>query len=255
MDSNVLLAHSGGVSISPKGRQIAFHTQSIQALTSVSRNENKGYYICVMDMDTGDLRPLASGISPAWSPDGRRIAFCRLKGQRADIYVINADGSDPVRITKERASSFNPVWSPDGTRIAFSSGMRTDRRIRNIYVMDADGANQRQLTHTSTVGWWNDHAAWSPDGTQIAYAAGKTNRRGRIQSTIFVMDANGGNRRAIVTQAYYPAWSPDGQKIVFCSNRDGNEEIYMIDADGKNLRRLTNNHYHDTQPAWLSAKL
>lgn len=254
VEEDDMLVYPSRASVSSKEKRIAFHTQ-----TKASNSNSfvgKGYYICIMDMATGYYRPVTIGLSPDLSPDGDRIAFCRSEGPNSEIYVVNEDGSGLVKITENRSSSYHPIWSPDGAKIAFSSSMRTDRRIRNIFVMDADGSDQAQLTHTDTVGRWNDHPAWSPDGTKIAYASGKIDkRRNRIQSTIFIMDANGNNRKALVTRAYYPSWSPDGQKIVFCSNRDGNEEIYIIDIDGKNLKRLTHNHCHDTQPSWLPAGL
>jgi TolB protein len=117
--------------------------------------------------------------------------------------------------------------------------------------MGADGKNLKQLTQNRKIGWTSGHPAWSPDGKYIAYDSGKRDRGGNSQSTIFIMDADGKNPRPLITRANRPAWSPDGQKIVFVSNQDGNDEIYMIDVDGKNLKRLTMNRYQDTDPCWI----
>ena len=233
-------------SVSPTGEQITFH-----ALIP-----GRGWHIFVMDIDGNNIRQLTAGsretnICPAWSPDGIKIAFTRKEYENMEIYVMRADGSNPVKLTKNKSVNLHPSWSPYGAKIAFSSNMGMDRRIRNIYVMDADGKNIKQLTNNRKVGWLNDYPAWSPDGKYIAYTSGKRDRKGREQGTIFIMDTDGKNKRSLIARASRPAWSADGQKIVFVSNRDGNDEIYMIDVDGKNLKRLTRNRYMDSEPCWL----
>jgi Tol biopolymer transport system component len=239
--------HPGGPSVSPTGKQIAFHALFL----------GKGWNIYVVDIDGKNITQLTTdhinkaALLPAWSPDGTKIAFCLRENYKADIYVMRADGKNPVNLTKNQSENFYPAWSPDSTKIAFSSNMEMDPRIRNIYVMDADGKNLKQLTQNRRIGWVSGHPAWSPDGKYIAYDSGKHDRGGKSQSTIFIMDADGKNPRPLITRANRPAWSPDGQKIVFVSNRDGNDELYMIDVDGKNLKRLTMNRYQDTDPCWL----
>jgi len=245
--------HLGGPSVSPTGKQIAFH-----ALFPGIKNWN----IYVMDTDGKNVTQLTAdhinkaALLPAWSPDGEKITFCLRENYKTDIYVMRADGSNPVNLTKNcakpsresgQSENYHPAWSPDSTKIAFSSNMEMDPRIRNIYVMDADGKNLKQLTQNRKIGWTSGHPAWSPDGKYIAYDSGKRDRGGNSQSTIFIMDADGKNPRPLITRANRPAWSPDGQKIVFVSN----DEIYMIDVDGKNLKRLTMNRYCDTDPCWL----
>ena len=83
--------------------------------------------------------------TPVWSPDGSKIVFTSVRdGNQADIYVMDADGSNEVRITTNPGSDSNPTWSPDGSKIAFES----DRdQITAIYVMDADGSNETLLIH------------------------------------------------------------------------------------------------------------
>jgi len=169
--------HQWSASVSPEGRQITFHT------SSNSRVSYPGIYS--MGVDNGHLEFLTLGVSPAWSPDGKKIAFCRPEAGNSEIYIMDKGGFE-APLTRNRASSLRPAWSPDSARIAFSSNI-TDRRIRNIYVMNADGTDTKQLTHTSTVGWWNDYPAWSPDGTRIAYAAGKTGRKYSILTMLDFM--------------------------------------------------------------------
>jgi len=105
---------------------------------------------------------------PAWSPDGSKILFTGELDGDGDIYVMNADGSDPVNLTNSPGgdAAWVGAWSPDGAKIAFSSGREGSS---NIYVMDADGSNQVRVTDSS---WQDVMAAWSPDGIRIAFRRG-----------------------------------------------------------------------------------
>jgi Tol biopolymer transport system component len=121
-----------------------------------------------------------------------------------------------------------------------------------IYVMNVDGNDQRNLTNTST----NDTGpAWSPDGSQIAFMSGCQLRSWDPESTcgIYVMNADGSDPRNLTNNSaedLSPTWSPDGSQIAFASDRDGNSEIYVMNADGSDPRNLTNNSAGDWTPVW-----
>ena len=120
-----------------------------------------------------------------------------------------------------------------------------------IYVMDADGGNQRRLTNNPA----SDYApSWSPDGKRIAF---ESDRKGDlVKFDIYVMDADGGNQQKLTNHRAWdgsPSWSPDGERITFYSSREGNAEIYVMDADGGSLQNLTNNPHSDASPAWLNS--
>ena len=177
---------------------------------------------------------------PAWSPDGRRIAFDSDRDGNSEIYVMNADGSGVTRLTDNDAIDSFPTWSPDGRRIAFSS---TRDGSFEVYVMNADGSGVTRLTDNDARDW---SPAWSPDGRHIAF---ESTRDGN--SEIYVMNADGSG----VTRLTYngaadgtPAWSPDGRRIAFASGGRGNSEIYVMDASG--VIRLTDNDASDVTPAW-----
>ena len=124
------------------------------------------------DWIAGAIRRLTHSASdndrfPTWSPDGRHIAFSSWRdGDDYEIYVMEADGSNPRRLTTD--SGFSPTWSPDGRYIAFSSWRDG---YSEIYVMDADGSNPRRLTDRSGD---NYSPTWSPDGRYIAFSSPAT---------------------------------------------------------------------------------
>ena len=126
----------------------------------------------------------------------------------------------------------------------------------NIYVMDANGRKQRNLTNDRH----NDRSpSWSPDSNQIAFSSDRDwvlDKGGWPTNEIYVMDADGGNTQRLTENGVYdlfPSWSPDSNRIVFVSDRNGNAEIYVMDADGGNPQNLTNNPQPDSDPAWFNS--
>jgi tetratricopeptide (TPR) repeat protein len=180
---------------------------------------------------------------PAWSPDGKRIAFARFRGAEIDIFVVDAEGGEPTRVTNMTEAGLGaraPAWSPDGRRIAFESYVRPE-----IYVIDVDGTGLTNLTNHPERDLM---PAWSPDGKKIAFVS---NRDGNQE--IYVMNADGSEQRRLTAndaQDLAPSWSPDGKKIAFVSERDGDREIYVMEADGSNATRLTTDPSVDFGPSW-----
>jgi TolB protein len=200
--------------------------------------------IGVVNPDGSGEVTLSSGHNdrfPAWSPDGRRIAFTR----GSNVMVMNADGSNQVLLT----AGGEPSWSPDGSRIAFES-TRDDPLAPEIYSMNADGTDVVRLTTEPDV---NDvFPAWSPDGTKIAFDS--TRGQGNGGPNIWVMHADGTNPVQISdgggpsASDEAPKWSPDGTKIAFTSSRDavdgahgslGGADVFVMNAGGGLATRLT----------------
>jgi eukaryotic-like serine/threonine-protein kinase len=247
--------------------------------------------IYVMDDDGSNPQQLtdnnAADSHPAWSPNGRQIAFASDRDGNNNIYIMEADGSNPQQITDNDENNIWPIWSPDGSQIVF---MASPDEIWEIYMMDADGGNLQQLTD-------NDMSAllpaWSPDGSQIAFASDRDGNHeiyimevdgSNVQRLtnnseddfvggwspdgtrivfnsaidgnweIYVMDVDGSNPQQLTDNSdavdWAGDWSSDGSQIVFFSGRDGNNEIYVMDADGSNVQQLTNNDAQDGDPAW-----
>jgi TolB protein len=179
---------------------------------------------------------------PAWSPNGRLIAFTSRRDGRSHIYVMRADGTHVRQITHGKSDDDGPAWAPDQRRIAFS-------RERELFTVASDGGPVRGLTRG--LGGEAAAPAWSPDGKLIAYGY---RRPGFDSREIWVVGVDGSNPR-IVTRlpavSALPSWSPDGRRIAFQSNLRGRHfEIYSIGRDGRGLRRETKSAIDTIDPAW-----
>ena len=208
--------------------------------------------IYVMDSDGSHQRRLtlaSKGASlPRWSPDRRRIVFVSNMDEAGgeNIYVMNADGSNLLRLTNHKDDDDEPRWSPDGAKIAFESNRDGNSEI---YVMNVDGSSVQRLTRNERE---DSFPCWSPDGRQIVFGVDD----GLPSEAIYVMNRDGSDPRPIGAGAG-PRWSPDGKRIVFISARDGdpndqhyNREIYVMNADGSGVQRLTYNRSGDAGPVW-----
>jgi TolB protein len=179
---------------------------------------------------------------PAWSPDGTRLAFVwRRWPSGFNVFVMDADGEHPRRITGGPWIEGTPTWSPDGDRLAFSSNRGPGVRF-GIYLTRLDGGEPpRRITS----GLAPD---WSPEGTAIVFE-----RLVDGASDVFVSDPAGGrlgNLTRSPADDRDPDWSPDGDSIVFASDRDGDLDLYVMDADGSDMRRLTDQPGDERWPEW-----
>lgn len=227
--------------------------------------------ICVINPDgTGRARILdGNGTQPVWSPDGTKIAFVSSRtsttvslGESAsDIWVMNADGSNPVQLTHSSSDS-RPAWGADG-RIVFSSFRDhvDDRSFRtSLYVMNADGSNQHAVTAVGT-DTYDDYAAWSPDATRIAFVrfgftgAGDSAGIDGGSQEVYTINDDGSSLRQLTFASDFgetsgvaklkPSWSPDGTRVAFTETPFDTELagdiVGVVNADGTNEHFLTFN--------------
>ena len=212
------------------GSQIAF----------VSKAFNPDRRIVIINSDGSAPQPLKSRSVPnwpAWSPDGKKIAF--IADVPSQLFLIDADGRNLERLRWNMPLKARPAWHPDGTKILFT-------RFEELMVFDLETKIETQVFFNGRDNGFRD-AAWSPDGKQIAF----TIRHDR-QNDIYVIDVDGGKLRRLTDNAFNdaaPAWSPDGRRIAFYSNRGRKQGICLMDAaNGRNFRRISDNGEY--YPSW-----
>lgn len=237
------------------GSRLAFYS------TSDGRHD-----IYIMDVPSLKIHRLtdnnANNSNPTWSPDGSQIAFASDYGEAFGIFVMPVDCTDSFEVCATRLTPKDndwyaaPTWSPDGSRIAFVSTRDTTSSLddtvgnSNVYVMNHDGSNTRRLTFNLGEDYDPD---WSPDSRSLVYAA-QNIQNGTME--LMVMDADcptvGGCQRVLFSDVVdlMPSWSADGREIVFVDAQQGNFEIFVTDAEGQNIRRLTVNNRDETSPRW-----
>jgi TolB protein len=170
---------------------------------------------------------------PAWSPDGRRLAF--VQGDRrgnTDIMMLDLAGGRVRRLTDSNCINTDPSWNPAGTQLAFTSDREGGPQV---FLMGDDGSNVRRLTQEGT---YNASPAWSPSGSMIAYVS-----RFEGKFDLFVYKLAEGKSYQITTgvaSSESPSWSPDERRIVFSSGSRGGMQLYTTDLSGNSLVKLIN---------------
>ena len=224
--------------LSPNGRNIVFTS---------NRTGNNDIYL--VGSNGGPALNLTNSTAndgwARWSPDGRQIVFHSNRDGNFEIYTMDANGGSPTRVTNYSGIDQYPDWSPDGTAIAF-------RRDVDIYVL-ANG-QARRLTEALPL---NQMPVWAPNGKQLVFMSSRDG-----YPSVFLMNADGSGQRNLTPKtpgdldadwiSRAPSWSTTGRQIYFMSSRPStglDTEIFLMNADGTGLTRLTNSIGTDGSPS------
>ena len=202
--------------------------------------------LLVHDLSSGDERVIsaAPAATGRWSSDGERVVFAVDAGDgNVEIQIVPAAGGAPVLVSAPGAESV-PAWSPDCTRIAFAR-FDLDNDRSDIWVIDADGTNRRQVT-TGT--GFDTGIDWAPDGDTLAIMS---DRGGDAE--IVLVDVDGNAERQLTDNTVgdtWPRWSPDGSEIAFARRVNERKQIFVMDASGENEVQLTTGTRGGEFPVW-----
>jgi TolB protein len=213
------------------------------------RSIDDHYQIFKIDLENGEVSQLTDegdNIEPSWSPDGTMIAYGCKSEQNYEICVMDADGANKRQITVSGFDNWGPDWSPDGKSIVYASN---EVPYSHLYILDVESNQPRRLLNAEG----NEGAPkWSSDGQRIVYMSDRGNK-----FNIYVVNPDGSNEKQITNfgKDDRPNWAPDSERIVLrrevrsSSVFDGGE-VLLIDADGNNEIRLTENQLSENFPAF-----
>lgn len=260
-------SESGGIVVGgPAGHMLGPHTPWDPALSPHGRFlAFRGYYkpfnegsyaLYVLNLRDGKFRRVTESVAgdPAWSPDGKWIAFD--DGGGGEIWKVRASGGKPIRLTHRRGNAMgdaHPTWSPNGRQIAFVHWV--NGRHGQIWVMRSDGRSAHLLHADSKLS--DEAPVWSHDGSRIAFVA-----RHGSRGSIGVMNANGSDTHTVTNPsvvAWNPVWLPHDTGIAFLSGDSvsGNGNVFVMRADGRAVRQLTHwrGRARTPQFSWTGARM
>ncbi len=251
--------YDADVSIDPTGKWMAF--------ASTRHSEHAGIY--VQRVDGTAVTKLTSDDSdnafPVFSPDGKQIAFCSTRSGTWNVYVMDTEGRNTVTVTNGSSQCIHPSYSPDGAQLVYSSlGTRSNQW--ELWTVNLTSSERRQIGYGL-------FPSWSPskDGDKIAFQ--RARQRGSRWFSLWTLDLVDGEARHVTEVAVSsnaaivsPSWSPDGKRLVFATVLDpnhgekkttagstrGEQDIWTIDADGNDRRRITDGNGVNLTPCWAS---
>ena len=250
--------YDADVTIDPTGKWMVF--------ASTRHSEHAGIYL--QRVDGTAVTKLTSDDSdnafPTFSPDGKQIAFCSTRSGMWNIYVMDTEGRNTVTVTTGSTQCVHPSYSPDGSRLVFSAlGSRSNQW--ELWTVNLTTNEKRQIGYGL-------FPTWSPSKDVDRVAFQRARQRGSRWFSLWTLDLIDGEARKVTEVAVSsnaaivsPGWSPDGKRLVFATILDpnrgnkktanashGEQDIWTIDADGTDRRRITDGNGINLSPCWSS---
>ncbi len=245
--------YDADVAVDPTGKWMVY--------ASTRHNEQPELYLQRVDglSVTQLTNDHAADVTPAFSPDGQRIAFASNRSGSWDLYVMDIDGRNRMQVTAGPTHDLHPTWSPDGTMLCYSSiGGRSGQW--ELWLVDVETMEKRMIGYGL-------FPSWSPDKQASRIAFQRARQRGSRWFSLWTMDLVDGEARRVTEVAVSnnaaivkPSWSPDGKSLAFTTIVEparthggkplGQQDIWLIDADGTNRRRLTDGNGSNLMPFW-----
>jgi Tol biopolymer transport system component len=247
---------------SPDGRSLLFASSR----ESQCSNPDDCSEVYLLDLETGEVEALttfgtAQVIPEAWLPDGRIAVNASEPGATTpvyDLYLVEPESGETALWEEEPgwewladlSGSLSPRWSPDGRQVLISV-FNPEDGSSDLLLANADGSEPISVVPESLSVGVISAVDWSPEGSWIAfvYTLGEGDN---LRQAIYAMHPNGSGTQLLTDEGLnaHPSWSPDGSQIAFASDREGNWEIFIMNADGSGVRRVTLFAARDEQPAW-----
>jgi eukaryotic-like serine/threonine-protein kinase len=226
--------------------------------TPTSRGSWSG--LSIVDVQSGAKRKLLErdGVQPAWSPNGRRIAYWGIVGESAqrDLWTIDPHAKNPastiVRVTNDLAVDWNPFWSPDGQYLYFGSDRSGAMNLWRVRIDEESGAAKAQPEPVTTPARFSGNFSMSRDGKRIAFSSIDLTESMRAVAFDPIAATATGEARQILAGSFLifsSQVSPDG-KLVAVTNRGGQEDLFVVELATGEIRQLTNDAAHDRGVAW-----
>jgi TolB protein len=208
--------------------------------------KKKGKSIYVMDMDGFNnqrvTKDSSMNLGPAWSPDGKKLAYASYVNGFPDIYTVDLGSGHVRQLTNNRSTNITPAWSPDGDIIMYSSAKNRDP---DLFIVNPNTGAERAFSSAFGI---DLGPRFSPDGDAVVFAS---ERGGNLN--IYKQSLKGGLPQKLSFHGYQndsPDWSPDSTKITFHGRSGGAYDVFTMNADGTNVQRLTVGAGNNEHPRW-----
>jgi dipeptidyl aminopeptidase/acylaminoacyl peptidase len=247
--------YDGDVHTDPSGKWIVFSSTRHHVKPELYLQRVDGTSVTQLTSDP------AEDVQPVFSPDGRHIAFASTRAGSWDIYTMDLDGKNVTQVTSGPGQDMHPTFSPDGTRLAYCSiGGRSNQW--ELWVVNLTTRERKMVGYGL-------FPSWSPDKNVDRIAFQRARQRGSRWFSLWTLDLVDGEARRITEVAVSsnaaivtPVWAPDGKRLAFTTIVDpaqmnkgklrGQQDIWVIDADGGNRHRVTDGTGTNLSPSWAA---